>query len=318
MAVLHRVAPAILAVSVFAGLVVSIARADDPPAKERRAFDADSGRNLLNFPPHRAVDVRHTRLQLRIPSMNDRTILATATVTIAPIAADVDSFSLDAALLQIAGVTSPNRTCTFARDDQNEKLNIQLSPALSKGQSADVSISYRISDPPDGLTWTVESPAFPGRAAQLHSQGESEFNHYWFPCQDFPNVRGTSELIVTVPRGFQVVSNGKLSSMVQEKLEPFDTFHWVQDKPHVAYLVDLVVGKWDVVDVGTSRVPMPVYVPPGQGDRVRAGARGCLVGLQRRRRGGTVRAGHTQSDPDGSDHAGHGRRSGDAPPPGDC
>ncbi len=266
----RRIVPATIAVALMAGSVASVARADDPPEKERRAFDAQTGRNLLNFPPHRIVDVRHTLLQLRIPSMNERTILATATVTIAPIASDVESFSLDAALLQVAGVTSPNRTCTFVRDDQNDKLNITLSPALAKGQTADVSISYRISDPPEGLMWTVESPAFPGRAAQIHSQGESEMNHSWFPCQDFPNARGTSEMIVTVPRGFQVVSNGKLASMVQEKLEPFDTFHWVQDKPHSAYLVDLVVGKWDVVDVGSSKLPMPVYVPPGQGDRVRA------------------------------------------------
>ena len=267
---LCRFVSAMLATTMLACGIASIARGDDPPPKERRAFDASTGRNLLNFPPHRTVDVRHTRLQLRIPSMNDRTVLATATITIAPIAGDVDSFSLDGALLQVAGVTSPNRTCTFTRDDPNEKLEIQLSPALATGQTADIEISYRISDPPEGLTWTVESPAFPGRAAQLHSQGESEFNHYWFPCQDFPNVRSTNEMIVTVPRGFQVISNGKLTSVVREKLEPFDTFHWVQDRPHAAYLVDLVVGKWDVVDVGSSKLPMPVYVPPGQGDRVRA------------------------------------------------
>src|SRR6185436_4333408 len=97
-----------------------------------------------------------------------------------------------------------------------------------KGEVTEITINYRISDPPEGLTWTVESPAFPGRAAQIFSQGESESNRYWFAGHDFPNERATCELIVTVPRGFQVVSNGRLESVTKEKLEPFDTFHWVQ------------------------------------------------------------------------------------------
>src|SRR5213075_3485852 len=99
---------------------------------------------------------------------------------------------------------------------------------LPKGQTAELTINYRVSDPPEGLIWTTESPAYPGRAAQIHSQGESESNRYWFVCHDFPNARSTSELIVTVPRGYQVVSNGRLASTVQEKLEPFDTYHWIQ------------------------------------------------------------------------------------------
>ena len=44
---------------------------------------------------------------------------------------------------------------------------------------------------------------------------------------------------------------------------------------------------------------------------VRAGTRDRLDGLQRRRGRGTLRAGHAESDPDGSDHAGDGRRDGD-------
>lgn len=242
----------------------------DPP-KTRDAFDPATGRNLLNFPPHRWADIRHTRLILRIPSMNDRTILASATHTIAPISGDLSSFTLHSALLQINSVTAPGRTCTFTRDEAEETLTITLDPPLTKSQTTDITINYRIVDPPEGLTWTPESPAHPGRAAQIHSQGQSESNRYWFPCHDFPNARATTEIIATVPRGYQVLSNGRLASSGPERLEPFDTFHWVQDKSHPAYLVTLVVGKFDIVDVGAggSKLPMPVYVPPGQGVNVR-------------------------------------------------
>src|SRR5688572_20052583 len=53
-------------------------------------------------------------------------------------------------------------------------------------------------------------------------------------------------------------------------MKPYDTFHWVQDKPHVAYLVTMVVGKFDIVDVGTPQLSMPVYVTQGQGKNVQA------------------------------------------------
>lgn len=262
--------PRFTAILALAFLFATGAPAGEPEARERRAFDATTGRNLLNFPPHRSADVRHMSLQLRVQNMNDRTILATETLTVAPIAQDLSSLTLNAALLQIGSITSPNRTCTFTKDIDNETVTIQLDPPVPLGQTVDITIGYRVSDPPEGLTWTTETPLFPGRAAQIYSQGESQSNRYWFVGHDFPNERCTTELIITVPRGYQAVSNGRLVSVTQEKIEPFDTYHWVQDKPHVAYLVTLAVGKWDVVDVGSSTLPMPVYVAPGLGDRVRS------------------------------------------------
>lgn len=266
---MHQRSRLFAAILAFTSCSATIAVASEPEGRERRAFDATTGRNLLNFPPHRSADVRHMSLQLRIPNMNDRTILATETLTIAPIAQELSSLTLNAALLQIGSISSPNRTCTFTKDQENETVTIQLDPPLAVGQTADITIGYRISDPPEGLTWTIESPMFPGRPAHVYSQGESQSNRYWFVGHDFPNERCTTEMTITVPRGYQAVSNGRLESVTQEKLEPFDTFHWVQDKPHVAYLVTLAVGKWDVVDVGTNKLPMPVYVAPGLGDRVR-------------------------------------------------
>jgi aminopeptidase N len=203
--------------------------------------------------------------------MNDRTMLASETLTVAPISAtrDLTDIRLDAALIQISSISSPTRTCTFTKDPGGQSITIHLDPAVAFNQTADITINYRISDPPEGIIWTTESPDHPGRAAQLYSQGESDSNHYWFACHDAPNERATSELIVTVPRGFQAVSNGRLESMKPEALEPFDTFHWIQDRPHAAYLVSLVVGKFDVVDVGSTKLPMPVYVPPGQGENAK-------------------------------------------------
>jgi aminopeptidase N len=75
-------------------------------------------------------------------------------------------------------------------------------PPLSPEWAAEIVTTYSVNDPPAGIIWTPESPAWPGRPAQLHSQGESNTNSYWFPCHDFPNVKLTTELVVTVPEGY--------------------------------------------------------------------------------------------------------------------
>src|SRR6185503_11493450 len=101
-----------------------------------------------------------------------------------------------------------------------------------------------------------------------HTQGEAETNRHWFIAHDFPNERMTTELIVDVPAGFSVSSNGKLVSDLTSGDR--SVWHWLQDKPHVSYLVTLVIGKFDIVDLPSSKskVPMKVWAPLGRGEDV--------------------------------------------------
>lgn len=236
-----------------------------------RRFDASSGRDLLNYPRHRVADFLHMKLAIDIADMNTPRAEATQTLTLRPIARNLSRLSLDAPLLEISAVTPEAageagacRVSSFSHD--GEQLVIEIDPPLPVGVEGTLTIVYTINDPPEGLIWTPESPAWPGRPAQLHTQGQPQSNRYWFPCHDFPNERMSTELVVTVPRGFTASSNGRLVS--HERRGDRETFHWLQEKDHVSYLVTLVVGKFEVVDVGTRALPMPVYAPIGLGDRV--------------------------------------------------
>lgn len=236
--------------------------------RERPGFDPKTGRSTLNYPPHRFARVSHVKVQARINDMNVKRMICSATLTVSGATGELSSLTLNAGVMTITGVSSPGREVIFGHDPSDEVLNVRLSPPVPAGEKAELTVSYEINDPPEGIVWTPESPAYPGRAAQLHSQGQPESNRAWFPSHDFPNDRVTSEIIVTVPRGFRALSNGVLTSETRSAIEPFDTFHWTQDKPHANYLVSLVVGKFDVVDVGRGGLSMPVYVPPGQAERV--------------------------------------------------
>ncbi len=231
------------------------------------------------FPPHRLVDHKHLRIELTIPDMNVPRASAVATLRMAAIRGEVPTITLDAKSLGIDAVTCPDRAVTPVYDGR--KLALTFHPPLEQGKDVEVSIRYTIDDPRLGLVWTPESPAWPGRAAQLHTQGQPETNSYWFPCHDFPNERLSTELVVTAPAAYEVSSNGRLVSKENvihaaespskgRTLVPCRRWRFLQDKEHVNYLVTLVVGKFDIVDVrGASKLPMPVYVPPGRGGDVK-------------------------------------------------
>ncbi|MBX3323452.1 MAG: HEAT repeat domain-containing protein [Phycisphaeraceae bacterium] len=232
----------------------------------------------LNFPPPLHADFEHMRLYLRIEDMNTPKMDAKSHLWFSPVSNDLTELTLDARLLGINSVEAPGYATTYTYD--GAVLSVKFDPPVPVGTRTEVITTYQIVDPPYGLTWTPESPAFPGRAAELHTQGQPETNSYWFPCHDFPNDRLTTELIVTSPQGYQVLSNGRLVSKDREivrkidqngehRLQWFDQWHWAQDDEagggHVPYLVTLVVGKFDIVDVGDKTLSMPVYVPKGRG-----------------------------------------------------
>ncbi len=234
-------------------------------------FEAGTGRDLRNFAPDRPADLKHMRLEFDIPDMNKSSLSAKQTLTFSPIAKPLDVLTLNAEQMEIASVEIPDSSPRHAGTKvshayDGKALSIRFDPPLPPGQDADVVVRYTLHDPVDGLTWTPESPEWSGRPAQIHTQGQPETNRFWFPSHDFPNERLTTEIVATVPEGFLVSANGR-ETVPPKTANGRTTFHWLQDKPHVSYLVSMVVGKFDVKDVAPpgSRVSMPVYVPPGEG-----------------------------------------------------
>lgn len=233
-------------------------------------FDPATGLDKRNYAPDRLADHLHMRLEIDIPDMNVPEFTAVERLDFKPISTPLEVLSLNAEQLIIRDVlllADTQRPLSFAYD--GSVLDIRFDPPLPPDEKASIQIEYECRDPAEGLFWTPETDAWPDRPAQIHTQGQPETNRFWFCCHDFPNERLSTELIVTVPEGFLVSSNGRLVS------EPVTrggrtTFHWLQEEEHVNYLVSLIVGKFDVVDVAPpgSRIPMPVYVPPGEADKV--------------------------------------------------
>ena len=203
----------------------------------------------------REFDLQHLKLELSF-DLEARKIMGTATLRMAPLAGDVKELTLDAGALNIESVTAGGRPVKF--QTAGDQLIVALDRQYPPGAPVDFVIHYN-AEPKRGLFFVFPDKHHPDRPKQIWANGDTAGgnNRYWFPCYDFPNDKTTTEMLVTVPAGWQVLSNGKLAGVSN------NTFHWVQDKPMSTYLVSLVAGEFDK---GQDKwiVPVEYYVPRGR------------------------------------------------------
>jgi aminopeptidase N len=254
-----------------------------PPAADPR-IDPATGRDLANWPHDRPFDHLHMRLSIDVHDLNDKRFTATAELRISAIAVPRSTLTLDARpSITVSTVAVNGEPARFSHE--NAKLTITLPKPALPGTPIDVRVDYTATEPSKdglGLNWFKGRPSSGSRAElapQIHSQGQAAGSSFWFPCHDFPNERLTTEVLVTVEDGFETLSNGRLLGKKPappgKDAKPRTTWHWLQDKAHPNYLVTLVVGKFDVVEVGgpnTKRpgLEMPVYGPPGSAAGLRS------------------------------------------------
>jgi aminopeptidase N len=211
------------------------------------------------YAPDRVADIRHIRLELQVDPVQ-RTLKGTATHRLAPLARPLKRLPLNLEELTVDGVTMAGRDLEFQHE--GGVLDIRFKPAVPVDREVEVSIRYH-GWPRTGLNFTGPDSDYPDRPHQAWTQGQDEYSRYWFPNHDFPNQRQTTEVIAEVPAEYETVSNGRLVSV--EKHGKWRRWHWLQEVPHVSYLVTLVVGKferWE--EPGPGGVPLQYYVPPGR------------------------------------------------------
>lgn len=227
-----------------------------------RKFDPADGTDPRQYPPDRQVDYTHVKLDLRMPDPMSRSFTCTETIGFRTLGLPIAVLKLDAVGLDIKSVSDGNgKPLTFSTDD--EHLMVQFAPELAPRTEGTLVIEYTCTKPTDGMIFALPDEAYPDRPLMVHTQGQTETNRHWFICHDYPNERCTSEIVATVPAKYKVLANGGL---VQTK--PADhgmvRWHYKLSKPHVSYLVSLVVGEFDVVSDKWRDIPVEYWVPPGQ------------------------------------------------------
>ncbi len=232
------------------------------------------GRDQRVWAPDRPFDHEHLRLEITVPDMGVDRFSGVARFRLIARARQRTTLRLDAGPgLRIDQVRADGRDATF--EHAASDLTITLPRAVPPGATVEIEVTYEALDPGGdslGLTHVPDDPATDLDDPYFHSQGQTELNHLWFPCHDFPDERLTTELIADVPTGFEAVSNGRLVGI--DRSPTRSVFHWSQSRPHPAYLVTFAVGRFEVVNLGGAECArpglwMPVYGPPGSAELMR-------------------------------------------------
>lgn len=218
-----------------------------------------SAQEFLRTAGDRPIDIEHIKLELEV-TLKEKTVEGKAVIDFLPLR-PISSVRLDAVHHEIAAVHGGKDNKPLRFDNTGKEVVIDWESPLAVGEKQQVTIEYKVRDPKAGLYFFGPTEKDPNVPAMAWSQGEPISNRHWFPSLDHPNERQTTEMIVTVTEGLEVLSNGRLLSY--EKVEDGKVrFHWRQTEPHVAYLVTLVVGRFAIGRDEWRGMPVTYYAPP--------------------------------------------------------
>jgi aminopeptidase N len=215
--------------------------------------------------PIRSYHVENYRLKLHF-SQAAGEVFGDEIITLRPLTAGFRRFYLDSSDLIIETVSlldARGSVVALPSEQQGQRLWITLDREYDGASSLRVRVVYH-GFPRFGLFFENPDADYPDRPREIWSQGESEFNHHWFPCWDYPNDMATSETITTVPEGQVVVSNGRLNSVTHSKGNA--TYDWVESVPHSSYLISVAVGPWQKVHDSYNGKAVDYYAPRGIGE----------------------------------------------------
>ena len=235
-------------------LVLLLAASSLPFPRQNQAATTASP---IQAPRTHDYDVQNYRIVIHF-DWDSRSVSGDTTITLRPTKSDLKELEIDAGQMTINRVRlAGGKTLTF-RYEGGEKLLVTLDRHYAAGQDIAITVEYT-ARPTKGLTFITPTKAEPSRPYQIWSQGEAESNHYWFPCYDHPDDKATSELIATIDKKYDVISNGKLIGVTSNSTGT-RTWHWKMDKPFSSYLISVVAGEFAQIKQSFKDIPITSYV----------------------------------------------------------
>ncbi|MFE2146471.1 M1 family metallopeptidase [Streptomyces sp. NPDC059456] len=164
----------------------------------------------------------------------------------------LSSFNLDLAGLDVEGVTVQGKGARFNRTGR--ELTVRPAKDLKKGEVFRAEVDYHGKPKPitdaDGSQegWIATADGAVG-------VGEPVGSMAWFPGNHHPSDKATYDITLTVPKGYEAVSNGELRSRTDSADGRRTEFAWHSPEPMASYLATAAIGKFKVT---TGRTPSGV------------------------------------------------------------
>ena len=146
---------------------------------------------------------------------------------------------------------------TFPFTHESNRLHVMLPPGARVGDEIAFTVAYK-GVPIEGLRL---GPNLHGERTMFSDSWPNKARH-WIPTLDHPYDKATSEMIVTAPVHYQVISNG----LVVEEVDlpgGLRRTHWKQSAPIASWLHALGVARFSVHHAGVvTGVPLQTWVFP--------------------------------------------------------
>ena len=210
------------------------------------------------YPRQLGTDAEHYIFCLTLSDVSDE-IAGDATIELRFLTDEVTEFELDLASasdgqgMTVSTVANGERSLEFVHRD--DRLRVSLSSPSRAGDLRTFTVTYH-GVPASGLNI---GPNKHGERVFFSDNWPNRVRQ-WLPMIDHPYDKATSELIVTAPSHYQVVSNG----LLQETLDlpgGLRRTHWKQSVPIASWLNALGVARFAVHHAGEVKgVPLQTWV----------------------------------------------------------
>ncbi|MCC6616279.1 MAG: M1 family metallopeptidase [Anaerolineae bacterium] len=227
-------------------------------------FGEGIGDALVPLAGNPGYDVQHYDLDLTVASISTGSIRAVMTIDLIP-TSNLSHFFLDFEMLPIASISVDAQPAAFHHLDG--ELEITPAQPLQANETATVVIRYA------GTPEPVINPALGEGGWQTYREGiyvagEPFSASSFMPVNDHPRDKATYTFALTVPEPWTAVSNGVLTSTVEQGKAV--TYTWDMAQPMASYLVTLSIGHYSIYQqTGPDGLPIVNYLPSSRARELR-------------------------------------------------
>ena len=224
----------------------------DPPAAAGQAGAAGIGDSLYPEYGNGGYDVANYDIAFTFDPVS-REIDGRTIIDMTP-TEDLSSFNLDLVAFAVDTVTVDGEDAPFERNGQ--ELIITPTAALAKGTPTSVRVEYN-GKPHTFTASALGSTGWVDYGDAILVAGEPEGAAGWYPVNDHPADKATYSYAVTVPREWEVATNGVFVS--REQTNDSLTWNYRMNQPQASYLTTMFIGQ-DILleDAAPSQSGVPV------------------------------------------------------------
>jgi len=210
------------------------------------------------YAPSREINITHQTLDVT-PDFDRRSVAGTIKIEFKPTARPFAELKLDAVDLAVTNVEAS--VALLGWQNTGEQLIVTFKDAIPADAAAWVKVTYSAEEPEKGLYFRTPAMGYREGDTHLWTQGEMHEARHGFPSFDYPNEKFTTEMICRVPEGMVALSNGRLVSEEKDAAAGLVAWRWLQDKPHVNYLVTLCAGYFKKLEDRHGDLSLAYWTP---------------------------------------------------------